>query len=90
MSKRYARLYQDGSLSVCPEGHDLKRATAELSGSNDDDDTELVQVELKVIQIFGMPKMQLITEHSAICPTCHTEVFVEVPVPNPMVTDIDS
>jgi hypothetical protein len=68
----------------------LKRATAELSGSNDDDDTELVQVELKVIQIFGKPKMQLVTEHSAICPTCNTEVFVEVPVPARLVTDIDS
>lgn len=80
MSKRYARLYPDGSMSVCPDDKDLAQATKELSGSCDDEDTDLVQVEIRVVQMFGKPKMQIVTEHSALCPMCNTEVFIEVPV----------
>lgn len=79
MSKRYARVYSDGSMGVCPDDRDLAQATKELSGSTDDEDTELVQVDIRVVKMFGKPKMQLVTDYSAICPCCATEVFIEVP-----------
>jgi hypothetical protein len=79
MSRRYARLYSDGSLGVCPDGRDLVQAREELSGSTDDADTELVEVEMRIVQTFGKPKLQIVREHSAQCPTCGTEVYIEVP-----------
>lgn len=81
MSKRYARLYSDGSLGVCPDDRDLEQARRELTGSTDDDDTELVQVEVKIIQMFGQKlKPQIVKEFSAMCPCCNTEIFIDCPV----------
>lgn len=78
-SRRFAALYEDGSLGVEPHGVDLEKARRRLMLSSDDDTTELVEVEVRVIQSHSKPKLQAVTKHSAFCPTCHTEVFVEVP-----------
>lgn len=78
-SRRFAALYPDGSLGVEPHGVDLEKARKRLMIGSDDDDTELVEVEVRVVQSHSKPKLQTATEHSASCPTCHTEVFIEVP-----------
>jgi len=72
-------LYADGSLNICPEGQDLIRARKELESSSDDGDTLLVEVEVRVVQTFGPKRPQIVQELSAICPTCHTEVYIDNP-----------
>jgi hypothetical protein len=83
MSRRFAALYLDGSLGVEVEGVDLISARKRLLGSSDDDTTEIVEIELKVVKSHGTPKLQKVTEHSAICPMCKTEVFIDVPQDQP-------
>lgn len=78
-NRRFAALYPDGSLGVEPAGVDLEKARKRLMINSDDDDTELVEVEIRVVLSHSKPKLQRVTEHSATCPTCNTEVFIEVP-----------
>ncbi|WP_020471535.1 hypothetical protein [Zavarzinella formosa] len=76
MTKRYGMLYGDGSMNICPDGQDLARARKELEASQDDGDTELVEVELKITQMFGPKQVRQALEHSVTCPVCNTEVPV--------------
>ena len=57
---RYARLYSDGSFNVASESEDQVAAVAKISGSTDDDDTQLVQVEIRVVASLGYPKMKVV------------------------------
>jgi hypothetical protein len=59
---RFARLYNDGSYNVSTEAEDYARAKRLLSDSRDDDDVELVQVEIRVVQSFGKPKLTIVSE----------------------------
>lgn len=59
--RRFARLYSDGSLNVSTEGESFERAKQLLSGSTDDDDTQLVQVDVRIVRSFGQPKLRLVT-----------------------------
>ena len=74
MGRRFAALYSDGSFGVEAAGRDLIDARKRLLGSSDDADTEIVEVEIKVVQIHGKPK--LVTEKTSsfcTCPTCGEE-----------------
>ena len=80
MSKRYAILYETGDFNVHPDGHDEITARKWLRyDETGDEDDKLVEVEIKVIRIIHdkNPRFQIATEHSATCPTCGTEVFME-------------
>lgn len=74
--KRYARLYSDGALSVEQFGVDQAEARRRLC-IDDDDDTELLEVEIVIVRSFGKPKLQVVKEHEAICPTCGEQFYVE-------------
>lgn len=74
MSRRFATLYTDGSFGVHPEGSGMDKARNLMR--YDGEDVELVEVEIKMVNTFGKINLQKVTEHSALCPTCHTEVFV--------------
>jgi hypothetical protein len=80
-TKRFAILYSDGGFNVLNQGHDLISAQKEGMWSHSDEDTKLVEVDIKVTKIFHEknPRFQVATEHSANCPCCGTEVFIEVP-----------
>lgn len=80
MSRRFGMLYSDGSMNICPDGADLVKARKELEGSSDDGDTELIEIEVKVMQTFG-PKEARVIERSVPCPCCGTEVSIEDPSP---------
>lgn len=58
---RFARLYSDGSFNVGCHGESEARALQELSGSQDDDDVQLVQVEIRVIRSLGAPKLAVVS-----------------------------
>jgi len=77
MSTRFATLFSDGSLTVFAEGRGLDYARDQMK--HNDEDAELVEVEFRVTASHGLPNLRIVYEHSAICPTCHTEVFIEVP-----------
>jgi len=77
MSRRFGILFSDGDLCVCREGHGIDHATKQMVHA--DDDAVLVEVELRIVKKYGNPHLQAVTDHSAICPTCHTEVFIEIP-----------
>jgi hypothetical protein len=66
-TRRYARLYSDGSYNVCPEGQNHDQAIRLLSGSTDDDDTEIVLVDIIVVKRFGKPKLTVVAD---VCPHC--------------------
>lgn len=57
---RYARLYSDGSFNVASSGEDRDAAVRKISGSTDDDDTQLVEVEIRVVASLGYPKLKLV------------------------------
>lgn len=73
MSRRFGMLYADGSMNLCPESQDLLRARKELESSSDDGDTQLIEVEVKVVQMFG-PKEAKVLEHYVTCPTCQENI----------------
>ncbi len=62
LTRRYARLYNDGSLNISSEGEDVSRALHLLSGSRDDDDTQLVEIEMRIVRSLGAPKLQIIPD----------------------------
>ena len=64
-SLRYARLYSDGSFNVASDGEDQVAAVAKISGSTDDDDTQLVQVEIRVVASLGYPKLKAVESDPA-------------------------
>jgi hypothetical protein len=68
MTLRYARRYSDGSFNVSAMEDDFDIARKRLSGSTDDDDTELVQVEIEIVRTFGQPKLELVP--SQVCACC--------------------
>jgi hypothetical protein len=47
---RFARMYDDGSFNINRGDNDEATAIRRLSGSEDDDDTQLVEVEIRVIR----------------------------------------
>lgn len=79
MSKRYAALYSDGSFNVSSDGCDLIEAQKRIAYNTSDEDTKLVEVEIKVTKIIHEtnPSFQSVTESSVQCPCCGTEVFIE-------------
>lgn len=77
MSKRYAILYDDGSFNVSSEPDDIEQAKKRLNLNEQDDGIKFVQVEIRILQTFFTKIPQIVHEHSAICPTCNTEVFIE-------------
>lgn len=77
--KRIARLYADGSFNVdSGDAIDLADAKHRLGTSQDDDDTELVEVEIRVIKSYGKPKLSIVTELSMRCPCC--QEIIEMPI----------
>lgn len=66
MVVRFARVYSDGSVNVSSEGEDYARALKLMVDSSDDDDTQLVQVEFRVIGNFGSPKIKLVASKDAV------------------------
>lgn len=60
LDRRYARLYSDGSFNVASAGEDRDTAVRRISGSSDDGDTQLVEVEIRVVASLGFPKLKLI------------------------------
>lgn len=76
MSKRYAALYSDGSLNIFSAGKDLIQSRKELEMSTDDGETELVEVEIKIIATHG-PKEVKQYIHSVECPTCKEQIDIE-------------
>ena len=58
--RRFARLSSDGSFNVSTEGEDIDAARKLLSASSDDDDTQLVQVEIAIINWLGRPKLEVV------------------------------
>lgn len=74
---RFARLYSDGSMSVEAAGQDLESAKKLLSGSSDDDDTDFIEVHVRVVRMFGKPKMKLVKQHCITCPTCSEEIWYD-------------
>ncbi len=77
MAKRYARLYPDGSFNVDSGSTDLDTAIKRLSGSTDDDETQIVEVDIKVIATHGAPKLKVVREKCITCPTCSEEIYIE-------------
>ena len=74
MSKRYALIYTDGSMNVHADNSvTLTEARRMLGLSGDDPDTELVEIEVKVLQRFGPKEVEKMPEHSVACPVCKTE-----------------
>lgn len=57
MVLRIARLYSDGSFNVS-SSDDLEAGRRLISGSTDDADTELVEVDIVVMRNFGAPKLE--------------------------------
>lgn len=57
MVLRIARLYCDGSFNVS-SSNDLEEGRRLISGSADDADTQLVEVDIVVTRNFGAPKLE--------------------------------
>lgn len=83
MSKRFALLYNDGSFNVCDDSRDIESSPKWLGYQHADEAVKFVEVEIKVIRVINdkNPRFQVATEHSANCPTCGTEVYIEMPLP---------
>lgn len=77
MSRRFARLYGDGSLGVETPGLDLDDARKRLAGSTDDDDTEIVEVELRIVASHGKPKIKMVRQRRVTCPTCAEKIWLD-------------
>lgn len=80
---RFARLYSDGSIGVCSASRDFSGARAELIGSSDDPDVELLEVEINVVRSHGKPKLREVTDRYVSCPTCGEEIYVSREVSAP-------
>lgn len=74
---RFARLHGDGSISVEPFGIDFIEARRRLLDGNDDCDTEILEVELRVVRSHGAPKLQVVAEKVVTCPTCGEEIHID-------------
>lgn len=73
---RYARLYSDGSLGIERYGVDELKARESLCVS-DDDDTQLLEVEIRIIRNLGKPKLQTVKDHEAECPVCGEVFYID-------------
>lgn len=58
--KRFALLFNNGSLLVEPELLDIDEAKERLFRSSGDQDAELVQVEIKLVKSYGTRRMKII------------------------------
>ena len=47
---RYARIYDDGSMNVGSGGETEEEAIKKISGSSDDDDTQLAEIEVRLVR----------------------------------------
>lgn len=65
-------------MNICSPDYDLERARREMALSTDDGDTELVEVEIKVVQIFG-PKEAKHFVSEVQCQTCGEHIEIEQP-----------
>jgi hypothetical protein len=81
LARRFARLYSDGSFGVDDGSADLDTARKRLGMSQDDGDTELVEVEIKVVETHGTPKLKVVKERCITCPTCSEEIFFDDAIP---------
>ncbi len=59
-SVRFARLYTDGSMNVASMHDTEASAIRAITGSHDDDDTELVEVEVHVIRRIAHKGLQVV------------------------------
>lgn len=76
---RFARLYSDGGLGVEAAGVPYEEARRRLTGSSDDDDVELLEIEITVVRNHGQPKIQLVRGTVVQCMTCGETMHVEIP-----------
>ncbi len=60
VTRHFARLYNDGSLNVGRGGDAEDLAIKRLSGSTDDDDTQLVEVEVRVVRWIARKGLTLV------------------------------
>jgi hypothetical protein len=77
MTKRFALLYADGSISVLNADKDLEQARKEFLASSDDDDTRIVEVDIKIVASHGTPKLQIIKAKCVTCPTCQDTIYFD-------------
>lgn len=77
MGRRFALLYADGSINVYSGEADLETARKKLMHSYDDPDTELVEVDIKIMVSHGTPKLKLVKTACVTCPTCSEEIYFE-------------
>ncbi len=57
---RFARMYDDGSFNINRGDDDEATAIRRLSGSEDDDDTQLVEVEIRVIRWIARKGLRVV------------------------------
>lgn len=77
MTRRFARLYSDGSMNVDSGEVDLETAKYRLGISMDDSDTEIVEVEIKIVRNHGKPHLHVASERYVTCPTCSEHIAIE-------------
>jgi hypothetical protein len=77
MTRRFALLYSDGSLNVSSGGEDLENSRNKLMHSYDDPDTELVEVDIKIMVSHGTPKLKLVKTSCVVCPMCSEEIYFD-------------
>jgi hypothetical protein len=58
---RFARLFSDGSLTVEAPGTDFLTARRRLLESSDDDDVEILEVDIRVLNTHGKPKLRVVS-----------------------------
>ena len=67
MVRRFARRYSDGSFNVASARETKEEAIYAISGSTDDDNTEVVEVEIEIVASHGRPKLKIVSD---ICSEC--------------------
>jgi len=77
MSRRFARLYDDGSFNVDSGAVNLEDARRRLGDSDDDDETEIVEVEITVIAHHGKKRLKVVKDDCIECPTCKEQIPLE-------------
>lgn len=77
MSKRFAILYSDGSFNVDSDSDNMLRSKKRFDWDGCDPDCQLVQVDIKVVKMYGPRAVPLPIQHCVSCPTCGTEVSLD-------------
>jgi hypothetical protein len=73
MVRRFARRYSDGSFNVASDRQTKEEAIRAISGSTDDDDTEIVEVEVEIVASHGRPKLKIVHDTCPLCGRSHDE-----------------